>query len=553
MEQQLKTNLIISIGRIYEEAKNCNLEDDFYKTIETDLSLLADFLHVSKTQALIIATIFVFNYKGDSVSTNDLIHYYNCNPVKLLLISDDFNFLINKKIISKKRNTHKIAPIFTNDEYYLNQNIFSSIFNYKEINSTESKKIVDLIDLLEQIHSICLRRVEEEISTDLVFEEIGSLLKLNKHFPLIQRISHLNLKDLDLCLFFYLMWNTIQGKKTIDVDKSTQLIFDNSSDKVKYVQALISGQNQLIKGKYIELGEATFFNDLDLQLANRSIQLLEEFGIKIYLNKDNTENIIHPSDIRLKKLFFNDEEKKQNKLLKSLLKDSKLKEIQSRMKFKGYPTGICTLFHGGPGTGKTELVYQLAKETNREIIRVDISQRKSMWFGESEKMIKAIFTEYKTHLSENKQMPILLLNEADGLIMKRKEFIQTSSAQTENSIQNILLEELENFEGILFATTNLVGNLDHAFERRFLFKVQFNKPSQYIKSKIWKEKLPFLTSNQSNFLASSFDFSGGQIENVARKNEIEEIVYGKSISFQEVIENCENERLEKKSITKIGF
>ena len=244
MEQQLKTNLIISIGRIYEEAKNCNLEDDFYKTIETDLSLLADFLHVSKTQALIIATIFVFNYIGDSVSTNDLIHYYNCNPVKLLLISDDFNFLINKKIISKKRNTHKIATIFTNDEYYLNQNIVSSIFNYKEINSTESKKIIDLIDLLEQIHSICLRRVEEEISTHLVFEEIGSLLKLNNHFPLIQRISHLNLKDVDLCLFFYLTWHTIQGKKTIDVDKSTQLIFDNSSDNVKYVQALVSGQNQ---------------------------------------------------------------------------------------------------------------------------------------------------------------------------------------------------------------------------------------------------------------------------------------------------------------------
>jgi SpoVK/Ycf46/Vps4 family AAA+-type ATPase len=128
----------------------------------------------------------------------------------------------------------------------------------------------------------------------------------------------------------------------------------------------------------------------------------------------------------------------------------------------------------------------LAIDTNREIMKVEISQSKSMWFGESEKIIKRIFTDYKAFAKESKQTPILLFNEADAILSKRNAAGSSNVAQTENAIQNILLEEFENFEGILIATTNLASNLDTAFERRFLYKVQFQKPSVNIRAKIWK-------------------------------------------------------------------
>jgi len=147
-------------------------------------------------------------------------------------------------------------------------------------------------------------------------------------------------------------------------------------------------------------------------------------------------------------------------------------------------------------------------------MKVEISQSKSAWFGESEKIIKRIFTEYKTFLEECKRTPILFFNEADAIISKRKDISKSSVAQTENAMQNILLEELENFEGILIATTNLVSNLDPAFERRFLFKVRFHKPNDAIRARIWKSKLPFLNKHDCMALAEKYDFSGGQIENV---------------------------------------
>ena len=106
---------------------------------------------------------------------------------------------------------------------------------------------------------------------------------------------------------------------------------------------------------------------------------------------------------------------------------------------------------------------------------------------------------------KEKQWPILLFNEADGLIGKRSTHANSSVSNTENAIQNILLDELENFEGIFMATTNLVKNMDEAFERRFLYKVQFKNLKRKC-SKDLHHKLAFLNEKECLELASQFEF-----------------------------------------------
>ena len=197
---------------------------------------------------------------------------------------------------------------------------------------------------------------------------------------------------------------------------------------------------------------------------------------------------------------------------------------------------------------------QIAKATNREIMKVDISASRSMWFGESEKNIKKVFKDYKSYAIKQSITPILFFNEADAIIAKRKEANSSSVSDTENRIQNILLEEIENFEGILIATTNLATNIDTAFERRFLFKIEFKKPSLSAKSQIWKSKMPHLSDEDCEILASRFDFSGGQIDNIVRKNEINEIIHGSKVDMQMLLEYCKEETLSSQfSRTQIGF
>lgn len=175
-----------------------------------------------------------------------------------------------------------------------------------------------------------------------------------------------------------------------------------------------------------------------------------------------------------------------------------------------------------------------------------------MWFGGSEKAIKRIFTDYKAFSKECDRTPILLFNEADAIISKRKETGSSNTSQTENAMQNILLEELENFEGILIATTNLANNLDSAFERRFLFKILFQKPKTQVRAEIWKSKLPFLHINDCYLLAEKFDFSGGQIDNILRKNEIHEIIHGEKVSLENLMVLCSEEIITNQT-SQIGF
>ena len=124
----------------------------------------------------------------------------------------------------------------------------------------------------------------------------------------------------------------------------------------------------------------------------------------------------------------------------------------------------------------------------------------------------------------------------------------------ENSIQNIILQEMEDLDGILIATTNLASNLDKAFERRFLYKVRFEKPTLEARKLIWKAMMPSLSEDEAVLLAQDFQFSGGQIENIVRKREIKAIIGSEDPDFDDVRAFCEEEILGNETSRKrIGF
>jgi len=182
-----------------------------------------------------------------------------------------------------------------------------------------------------------------------------------------------------------------------------------------------------------------------------------------------------------------------------------------------------------------------------------MSKTRSKWFGESEKLVKRIFNEYRDYSREYKKKPILLFNEADAIISKRRDVVSSNLAQVENTIQNILLDELEKFDGIFIATTNMVINMDAAFERRFLFKIRYHLPNNEVRAKIWKTKMNALKANECEYLAENFFFSGGQIENIIRKYEVQNILNGNKTNLEQIIDFCRNENIEKQNVSEIGF
>ena len=136
-----------------------------------------------------------------------------------------------------------------------------------------------------------------------------------------------------------------------------------------------------------------------------------------------------------------------------------------------------------------------------------------------------------------------MFNESDALIGKRIG-VKDSVDQMNNSMQNILLQELEDFEGILIATTNLMTGLDKAFERRFLMKVKFNKPNVKSRYKILKTKLKSISSKLLKQIAEEFSLTGGQIDNIARRIELCRLLEGDA-SNEAIMAIVESERVTK--------
>ena len=126
------------------------------------------------------------------------------------------------------------------------------------------------------------------------------------------------------------------------------------------------------------------------------------------------------------------------------------------------------------------------------------------------------------------------------IVRIRKDLLQIRANQT-------ILQEMENLQGILIATTNLTENLDKAFERRFLYKVKFSNPSVDVKCQIWNAMMPQLPEVDAHFLAEKFDFSGGQIENVVRKKTIQAILTGREPEMKDLLTFCCEEIISARS------
>lgn len=382
---------------------------------------------------------------------------------------------------------------------------------------------------------------------------MDKLEKSNTHILEVELISKLVPHEFERALFYSI------AKDMID-DDTTSLTYEVKSifprqQRRTTLNDFKDKNNSLQKQGLVEIERKStlFGEETNLILTDKAKETLLGEEASLYINEVSDKQLLPCDKIIEKELFFSDELDEQLSLLRNSLDKDYYEVLRARLEENNLPKGIAVLLYGEPGTGKTESVMQIAKATGRAIMHVDISATKTCWFGESEKLIKRVFTDYNRLCEKSKIKPILLFNEADAVFSKRKNVNSGSVAQTENAIQNIILEEMENLDGILIATTNLADNLDGAFERRFLFKIRFDKPTVEAKRNIWMSKLPSLSVDDAHTLASSYEFSGGQIDNIVRKALMQEVINGEKPTLNSLVTMCGEEKISKKSTRRIGF
>ena len=378
----------------------------------------------------------------------------------------------------------------------------------------------------------------------------------NRHIASLSKIREL-IPEEDIRILFYLICHECINGNSAYVTRILNRLYPARERNVA-MKAIKEKRHRLQSLDLVEtVTESSLFGErTSLQLTDKGKELYFEKDAQYFIDEAfiSRKNTIRAADIKEKRLFFTEQEQRQLSMVGDSLMEDNYCRLIDRLEAKGLPKGIAILLYGAPGTGKTESVMQWARKTGRDIVHVDISAAKSMWYGESEKIVKGIFEGYKKACRSSSIKPILLFNEADAIFSKRKDISGGSSVElTENAIQNIILEEMEKLDGIMIATTNLAGNLDKAFERRFLFKIRFDKPTAEAKRNIWMDKLSGLDEADAAILAAEFDFSGGEIENIARKAEMMEILDGRRPSIANIMDLCSEEKLGKPAVSRIGF
>ncbi|HEF8442492.1 TPA: ATP-binding protein [Campylobacter jejuni] len=202
------------------------------------------------------------------------------------------------------------------------------------------------------------------------------------------------------------------------------------------------------------------------------------------------------------------------------------------------------IFYGPAGTGKTMSALAMAKSMKKSVLSFDCSKILSKWVGESEQNVRKIFDTYKNIVQTCKQSPILLLNEADQFLSTRVDG-SSGSDKMHNQMQNIFLEQIERFSGVIIATTNFLESLDSAFSRRFDYKIEFKKPDFKDRLKIWEKFLPKKALFEKDFdinILSNYELSGAQILMVVKNTALKVAVSKDGVfKIQDFIESIQKE------------
>ncbi|WP_139865055.1 ATP-binding protein [Campylobacter jejuni] len=202
------------------------------------------------------------------------------------------------------------------------------------------------------------------------------------------------------------------------------------------------------------------------------------------------------------------------------------------------------IFYGPAGTGKTMSALAMAKSMKKSVLSFDCSKILSKWVGESEQNVRKIFDTYKNIVQTCKQSPILLLNEADQFLSTRVDG-SSGSDKMHNQMQNIFLEQIERFSGVIIATTNFLESLDSAFSRRFDYKIEFKKPDFKDRLKIWEKFLPKKALFEKDFdinILSNYELSGAQILMVVKNTALKVAVSQDGVfKMQDFIESIQKE------------
>jgi hypothetical protein len=532
---------------INESSKKGNIKETLIETLE--IKELLKFFNISYEELVILSLLIDGGIRQEEIGIDVFLEHFGGGLSGLSDINQSLHSLISKGyVVSTIKN--KFSKTLIKQNFQVDEKVYEAIlYNKKE--RLEFKPAKNFTELLKNIHEIYTKRCDGCYDANtlkkLIEKELSSAKKFDQ-LEWLNSFSDLSLED--KILFLFAAYTHQKDEEQIDLEYHIKQIEDNFSKQKSLRDSIANKTSMLIKNDLLFKSEDGFVFDEFVGLTKKASRaLFQKESNKEKKFVYSTATIVLPESIVLEELFYNESEWEQINTIEKILSIEKHQQVVNQLEENGLAKGISILFNGFSGTGKTATAKRIAKITNRPLFCVDVEKVVNKWIGDSEKSTKKIFDEYYEFCKECEQTPILFFNE-DSIFSKRVE-VSHSSDRTHNSMQNILLEQMEQFTGISIVTSNHAEKLDKAFERRFLYKVEFEKPSKETQQKLLRNAFHDVSKETIENTLENYSFTGGQIYNIRKKYIMQSIINDTDIDSL-FIKLCKDE-IKTKTNSKIGF
>lgn len=550
-------SLLTSIQKLSSSIKGQVLSDQLINELVMDSQPLMEFYDLTHFQALVFSVYLEAKLKDRDIDLEKMVEIFGKKLSMLAEVNIAIEELSSKKLVYHKRQEYRnrIKDDHNNIICVVDKAAAALMKGDKSL--METTKVDNFFSLLTQIRELIVKRIELIISTEDLCDEMIGLLNLNKDFPEVEwLLSYPDISKYDLAILINICIEHIEGQEEVNIDKMIKETFSEIQDRVRYSRNIKDNKCPLYLNDLVTNSEDEFSFLNFVRLSSHSMEVLlggyKETITKVVKPKLCT--VYKAEKIKKETLFYNDVEKKQIETITKALEEENYKKLTAKLQEKGLRTGINILLYGAAGAGKTSTVMQWAAQTGRDVFFLDISGVQSKFVGEAEKQLQSVWTSYRECRKTMNKAAILLFNEADGVLGTRMN-AESSASKSYNTLQNIMLQNMEDFEdGIFIATTNLASHLDPAFERRFLYKVEYKKPEAHVRKQILNNVFTDISSDTIDKINETCMLTGGQIQNVHKKILINSLLDEEANSEETIFNLCQEEFiLSKSERSPIGF